>query len=189
MKRGHYCLRFMSRHDGATATPPSDGLRGVVRQAALLRQLLAHHLAPLGADLMVRALAALSRGALTFTPQPAECVTYAHKISNDETRIDWAKPAGAVHNQIRGLAPFPGAFFTADFGKGPERIKVLRTHKADGDGRPGALLDQRGTVACGEGAIRLEQVQRAGRPPVPAEDFLRGARMPTGASLANAARL
>ncbi len=146
-------------------------------------------LAPLGADLMVRALAALSRGALTFTPQPAECVTYAHKISNDETRIDWAKPAGAVHNQIRGLAPFPGAFFTADFGKGPERVKVLRTHKADGDGRPGALLDQRGTVACGEGAIRLAQVQRAGRPPVPAEDFLRGARMPTGASLANAARL
>jgi methionyl-tRNA formyltransferase len=146
-------------------------------------------LAPLGADLVVRALAALSRGALSFTPQPAEGVTYAHKISNDEARIYWAKPAGVVHNQVRGLSPFPGAFFTADFGKGPERVKVLRTQRADGNGPPGALLDQRGTVACGEGAVRLVQVQRAGRPPAAAEDFLRGARMPTGASLANAVGL
>jgi methionyl-tRNA formyltransferase len=143
-------------------------------------------LAPLGADLMVRALAALSRGALTFTPQPADGVTYAHKITNEEARIDWGKPAGAVHNQVRGLSPFPGAFFMADFGKGPERTKVLRTEMVDGDGPPGALLDQRGTVACGAGAVRLVQVQRAGRPPVAAADFLRGARLPTGALLTSA---
>ncbi len=144
-------------------------------------------LAPLGADLMVRALAALSRGALSFTPQSADGVTYAHKIANAEARIDWDKPAGAVHNHVRGLSPFPGAFFTADLGKGAERVKVLRTQPADGDGPPGALLDQRGTVACGAGAVRLALVQRAGRPPVAAEDFLRGARLPAGALLTGAA--
>jgi methionyl-tRNA formyltransferase len=144
-------------------------------------------LAPLGADLMVRALAALSRGALTFTPQPVDGITYASKITNEEARIDWGKPAGAVHNQVRGLSPSPGAFFMADFGKGSERTKVLRTEIAEGDGPPGALLDQRGTIACGEGAIRLVQVQRAGRPPVAAADFLRGARLPAGALLTGAA--
>jgi len=144
-------------------------------------------LAPLGADLMARALAALSRGALSFTPQSADGVTYAHKIANAEARIDWDKPAGAVHNHVRGLSPFPGAFFTADLGKGAERVKVLRTQPADGDGPAGALLDQRGTVACGVGAVRLALVQRAGRPPVAAEDFLRGARLPAGTLLTGAA--
>jgi methionyl-tRNA formyltransferase len=91
-----------------------------------------------------------------------------------------------VHNQVRGLSPFPGAFFMAGLGKGPERIKVLRTQRAEGDGPPGALLDQRGTVACGEGAVRLVQVQRAGRPPIAAEDFLRGARLPAGTPLTDA---
>jgi methionyl-tRNA formyltransferase len=141
-------------------------------------------LAPLGADLMVRALAALSRGALSFTPQPEEGVTYAHKIRNDEARIDWAAGAEAVHNQVRGLSPFPGAFFTADFGKGPERVKVLRSARAEGAGAPGTLLDGHGLVACGEGAIRLVQVQRAGKAPVGVEDFLRGVRLAPGASLA-----
>jgi methionyl-tRNA formyltransferase len=141
-------------------------------------------LAPLGADLMVRALAALSRGALSFTPQPEEGVTYAHKIRNDEARIDWAAGAEAVHNQVRGLSPFPGAFFTADFGKGPERVKVLRSARAEGAGAPGTLLDGHGLVACGAGAIRLVQVQRAGKAPVGVEDFLRGVRLAPGASLA-----
>jgi methionyl-tRNA formyltransferase len=77
----------------------------------------------------------------------------------------------------------------SDLGKGPERVKVLRTELTEGGGPPGALLDQRGTVACGEGAVRLVQVQRAGRPPVAAEDFLRGARIPTGALLTGAAAL
>src|SRR5829696_1885863 len=141
-------------------------------------------LAPLGADLMVRALAALSRGALAFTPQPAEGVTYARKITNEEARIAWGKPAGVVHNQVRGLSPFPGAFFEADLGKGPERVKVLRTALGDGAGLAGTLLDARGTVACGQGAVRLLQVQRAGKAPMDAEAFLRGVSLAPGAVLA-----
>jgi len=140
-------------------------------------------LAPLGADLMGRALAALARGALTFTPQ-GEDVTYARKITNEEARIDWAKPAPAVHDHIRGLAPFPGAFFMADLGRGGERVKVLRAAPADGSGAPGLLLDAAGTVACQEGAVRLRQVQRAGRGVVAAEEFLRGARLHPGIRLA-----
>lgn len=137
----------------------------------------------LGADLMVRALAALSRGGLGFTPQPETGVTYAHKLTNEEARIDWSKPARAVHDQVRGLSPFPGAFFAADFGKGPERVKVLRTALAEGSGKPGVLIDGKATVATGEGAVRLLQVQRAGKAPMAAEDFLRGVRVGAGAQL------
>jgi methionyl-tRNA formyltransferase len=140
-------------------------------------------LAQLGADLMVRAIAALSRGTLSFTPQPAEGVTYARKISNEEARIDWARAADAVHNQVRGLSPFPGGFFQADLGKGSERVKVLRTTMAEGTGEPGTLLDAKGTIACGEGAVRLLQVQRAGKGPMMAEEFLRGVRLAPGAML------
>jgi methionyl-tRNA formyltransferase len=140
-------------------------------------------LAPLGADLMGRALAALARGALTFTPQGEDGVTYARKIVNEEARIDWAKPARAVHDHIRGLAPFPGAFFMADLGRDGERVKVLRAAPAEGGGEPGLLLDAAGTVACGEGAVRLLQVQRAGRGVVAAEEFLRGARLHPGLRL------
>jgi methionyl-tRNA formyltransferase len=136
----------------------------------------------LGADLMVRALAALSRGGLSFTPQPEEGVTYAHKLANEDARIEWMKPAQAVHDLIRGLSPFPGAFFTADFGKGPERVKVLRATQSDGAGEPGSLLDPKGIVACGEGAVRLLQVHRAGKAPMGAEEFLRGVRLDAGAT-------
>ncbi|HEV2557629.1 MAG TPA: methionyl-tRNA formyltransferase [Microvirga sp.] len=135
----------------------------------------------LGADLMARALAALSRDALGFTPQPGEGVTYAHKLTNEEARIDWSKSAPALHDQIRGLSPFPGAFFTFDGGKGPERVKVLRTARAQGAGEPGTLLDAAGTVACGEGALRLLQVQPAGKQPMGADEFLRGRRLGEGA--------
>lgn len=138
----------------------------------------------LGADLMVRALAALSRGGLGFTPQPEEGVTYARKLTNEDGRIDWAKPAQAVHDHVRGLSPFPGAFFNADFGKGQERVKVLRTTMAEGAGEPGHLLDPAGIVACGDGAVRLVQVQRAGKAPMGADEFLRGVRLEAGASLA-----
>jgi methionyl-tRNA formyltransferase len=141
-------------------------------------------LAPLGADLMGRALTALSRGALSFTPQPEEGVTYARKITNEEAHIDWSKPAQAVHDQVRGLSPFPGAFFMADLGKGEERVKVLRTMLAEGSSEPGTLLDATGTVACGAGAVRLVQVQRAGRALVNGDEFLRGARLGPGAGLA-----
>jgi methionyl-tRNA formyltransferase len=138
----------------------------------------------LGADLIVRALAALSRGGLNFTPQPEQGVTYAHKLKNDDSRIDWTKPAQAVHDHIRGLSPFPGAFFTADFGKGEERVKVLRARSDEGSGAPGTLLNPGGIVACGEGALRLLQVQRAGKAPMNADDFLRGVRIEAGMSFA-----
>ncbi len=137
----------------------------------------------LGADLMARALAALSRGALAFTPQPFEGVTYAPKITNDEARIDWTRAASHIHNQVRGLSPFPGAFFEADFGKGRERVKVLRTAQAKGAGAPGTLLDGQGTIACGEGAVRLVQVQPAGKPVMGGADFLRGRRVASGTTL------
>lgn len=140
-------------------------------------------LARLGADLMARALAALERGALHFTPQPAEGATYAPKIEKEETRIDWTKPWRAVHDHCRGLSPFPGAWFEMP-GKGePVRVKVLRTTRGEGSGPPGTVLDSRLTVACGEGAVRLVQVQRAGRQPMSAEDLLRGLPAPPGTRL------
>lgn len=138
----------------------------------------------LGADLMVRALAALSRGGLSFTPQPEEGVTYAHKLKNEDALIDWSKAAQAVHDHIRGLSPFPGAFFTADFGKGQERVKVLKATLGTGSGQPGTLLDGNGTISCGDGSVRLIQVQRAGKAPVAAEEFLRGVRLGPGARFA-----
>lgn len=137
---------------------------------------LTDRLSRLGADLMARALAALSRGGLTFTPQMTEGVTYAKKLDKGETRIDWSKAAAEVHNHIRGLSPEPGAWFEADFGKGPERIKALRSTPAEGGGPPGAPIGPGLTVACGSGAVRLVEVQRAGKQPVKAEAFLAGVR-------------
>jgi methionyl-tRNA formyltransferase len=139
---------------------------------------LSERLASLGADLIVRALAALSRGGLAFTPQGEEGVTYASKIDKGETRIDWSRPAAEVHNHIRGLSPFPGAWFEFDSGKQPERIKVLRSTLAEGSGAPGSVLGDDLTVACGAGVVRLVQIQRAGKGPVTAAEFLRGLRAP-----------
>src|SRR5579883_125287 len=128
-------------------------------------------LARLGADLMLRTLAALEKGQLQLTPQAAEGVTYATKIDKSETRIDWTKPWSMVHNHCRGLSPFPGAWF--EFGE-TGRIKVLRSTKGEGAGAPGTVLDDKLTIACGEGAVRLVELQRAGRQPMQADEFLRG---------------
>jgi methionyl-tRNA formyltransferase len=143
-------------------------------------------LSRLGADLMVRALAALSRGSLHFTVQSEEGVVYAHKIDKAEARIDWSRSARDLHDLVRGLAPSPGAFFEADFGKGPERIKILRAHVVAAQGQPGTLLDERLTVACGEDALRLIDIQRAGKAPMSAEEFLRGVKLDKGRVLAAA---
>jgi len=134
-------------------------------------------LARIGADLMARAIAALERGALAFTPQPAEGVTYAAKIDKAETRIDWSKPWKPVHDHIRGLAPFPGAWFEWP---GAGRIKVLRTAKGEGSGAPGTVLDSRLTVACAEGSVRIVELQKAGGRPMRAEEFLRGTPVASG---------
>jgi methionyl-tRNA formyltransferase len=132
----------------------------------------------LGADLMARALAALSRGALNFTPQPEVGITYASKIDKAEARIDWTQPAREIAAKINGLSPFPGAYFEADFGQGPARVKVLRASTADGKGQPGEMLtSQNGAIliAAGDGAVRLLELQRAGKAALSASEFLRGA--------------
>ncbi|RUM99249.1 methionyl-tRNA formyltransferase [Pseudaminobacter arsenicus] len=130
-----------------------------------------------GADLMVEALARLEQGDLSLTPQAPDGVTYASKIDKTETRIVWSRPAGEVHDHIRGLSPFPGAWCEMVVAGKAERLKVLRTTLADGNGVPGVVLDDRLAVACGEGAVRLLQVQRAGGKAVAAEEFLRGAKL------------
>jgi methionyl-tRNA formyltransferase len=140
-------------------------------------------LARVGADLMVRALAALERGSLTFTPQPEAGVSYASKIDKDETRIDWTRPWREVHDHVRGLSPFPGAWFTLAGEGTPVRIKALRTRKGDGAGAPGTVLDDKLTVACGDGAVRLLELQRAGRQAMKAEEFMRGTPLPAGTRL------
>jgi methionyl-tRNA formyltransferase len=138
-------------------------------------------LARRGADLMVRALGALERGTLTLTPQPEVGVTTAAKISKDETRIDWSRPWREVHDHIRGLSPFPGAWFEiAGEGGKPVRVKVLRTTKGEGSGAPGTALGDRRAIACGDGAVRILQLQRAGGKAMTAEEFLRGTSLPAG---------
>jgi methionyl-tRNA formyltransferase len=140
-------------------------------------------LAPLGANLMARALDALERGALPLTPQAAEGVTYAAKIDKGETRIDWTRPWREVHDHIRGLAPFPGAWFELALDGKPVRVKVLRTTRGEGSGTPGTLLDDRLTISCGDGAVRILELQRAGARAMKAEEFLRGTPLVAGARL------
>jgi methionyl-tRNA formyltransferase len=140
-------------------------------------------LARCGASLMARALGALERGLLQCEPQPTEGASYAVKIDKAEARIDFAKPARGVHNLIRGLSPFPGAWFEMGGAGAPERIKVLRAALADGRGRPGEVLDDVLTIACGSGAVRLTELQRAGKKPMRAEEFLRGFPLPRGTIL------
>lgn len=144
-------------------------------------------LSVIGARLMGEALAKLADGRLTFTPQSHEGVTYAHKIDKAEARIDWSRPAQELHNLVRGLSPFPGAYFEIDLGKGPERIKVLRSAPIDGAGQPGTVLDDALGVACGKGGLRLLIVQRTGKAPMPAADFLRGTKIAAGSRLSGGA--
>src|SRR6195952_2231332 len=130
-------------------------------------------LAPLGAGLTARAVGALERGELRLTPQSDQGVTYAAKIEKAEARIDWAKPAHAVLRHIHGLSPFPGAWSAMPI-EGEARVKILRCELAESSGAPGELLDNRLTVACKDGAIHILELQRAGKQPMKAEEFLRG---------------
>lgn len=143
------------------------------------------HLSALGGDLMVRALAALSRGALGEQAQAEEGVTYAAKLSKQETRINWSQTAGDVHNHIRGLSPFPGAWCEMTLGTKPERVKILRSALSEGSGTPGTVISANGApvIACAEGAVRLDEVQRAGKRPMSGEDFLRGVSLSEGVVL------
>ncbi len=136
-----------------------------------------------GAALMVEALARLEAGTLTSTPQSEAGITYAAKIDKTEARIDWSRPAAEVHNRIRGLAPWPGAFFEIAHGGKTERIKVLRATLAEGSAAPGTILAADGVIACGTGAIRLLEIQRAGKRPMPIAEALRGFALTPGAGV------
>jgi methionyl-tRNA formyltransferase len=137
-------------------------------------------LAPLGSDLMARAMGGLERGRLQFTKQSDEGVTYAAKIDKAEARIDWNKPARAVLRHIHGLSPFPGAWCEMGIEGEPARVKILRCEMVDRSGAPGEVLDDHLTVACQQGAIRILELQRAGKQPMKAQDFLRGTPLKAG---------
>jgi methionyl-tRNA formyltransferase len=141
-------------------------------------------LSKLGAELIVEALARLEAGRLEAIPQAREGVTYAAKIDKRETRIDFSKPARDVANHIRGLSPHPGAWFETENSGKRERIKILAALPVEGSGAAGTLLDGNLTIACGQGALRVQQVQRAGKQPMAASDFLRGTRIAPGTRFA-----
>ena len=140
-------------------------------------------MAVVGAELLVRTLTDIERGVAVETPQAPDGVTYAKKIRPKEARIVWTKPAGEVDRKIRGLSPFPGAWFSLPTDKGPVRVKALLSAFEDADGAPGEVLDDRLLVAAGEGAVRLLRVQREGRGPQDAEAFLRGQPVAAGTML------
>ncbi len=137
-------------------------------------------LAALGATLMGEALAQVEAGTLAPRAQAEEGVVYAAKIDKAEARIDWSRPARDVHDHIRGLSPAPGAWIEVDLGKGPERIKLLRSIMVEASGPPGTALDDRLAIACGAGGVRVLELQAAGKKAMTAEAFLSGTRVPQG---------
>jgi methionyl-tRNA formyltransferase len=137
-----------------------------------------------GAKAMAEAMVKLEMNDLPLTPQPSEGALYAAKIDKGETRVDFGRQARDVHNHIRGLAPFPGAWFELEIGGKPERIKVLGSQMDEGSGTPGDLLTDNLVVACGSGAVRLTKLQKAGGKPLAADDFLRGTPLAAGTRLA-----
>ncbi|MEJ0059999.1 MAG: methionyl-tRNA formyltransferase [Terricaulis sp.] len=140
-------------------------------------------LSALGAPLLADTLARIERGEIVARPQAEEGVIYAHKIDPAEARIDWSRPAREIDLKIRGLSPFPGAWFELPTARGPLRVKVLDARLGQGVGAPGEALDDALLIACGEGAVRLTSVQREGRGALPAGEFLRGAPVPAGTRL------
>jgi methionyl-tRNA formyltransferase len=140
-------------------------------------------LAPIGAALWPQALAGIESGDLAETPQSADGATYAKKIRPSETRIKWSRPAAEVDRRIRGLSPFPGAWFMAPSDKGPARVKALQSRVEAGAGAPGEALDDGLLIACGDGAVRILRAQREGRGAQDAQDFLRGFPLPAGSRM------
>ncbi|MEH6403112.1 MAG: methionyl-tRNA formyltransferase [Sneathiella sp.] len=137
---------------------------------------LHEELAIIGADLMVDTVGQLGSSALVAVKQPEEGITYASKIDKAEARIDWTLPAAQISQHIRGLSPFPGAYFEYE----GTRIKLLNVSVVAASGAPGTLLDDSLTVACGENALSLDLLQRAGKSPVTKKVFLNGYRLPKG---------
>ncbi|MEO5324937.1 methionyl-tRNA formyltransferase [Mesorhizobium sp. CC13] len=174
---------MVMRMDEGLDTGPVARLEKVAIAPEMTAGELHDRLMAVGASLIVEALAALEAGTLAVVPQPGEGVTYAKKIDKAEARIDWNLPATAVDSIIRGLSPFPGAWCEYEIGGRQERLKVLRSRLAAGQGEPGTVLDDRLEIACGEGAVRLVEVQKAGGKPVTADEFLRGAKIEKGMKL------
>lgn len=163
--------------DAGLDTGPVALEERVAIDADMTASQLHDRLSLLTADLMVRSMAALERGNLKLTPQPDAGVEYARKISKEETRIDWALPAQQVHDHIRGLSPFPGAWCEMRIGNTVQRVKVLASSQVAGQGSPGELLDGDLVIACGEGAIKLVRVQRAGKQAQDVGEFMRGTQV------------
>ena len=176
---GETGVMVMKMDEGLDTGPVAMAAREPIGPDATAGE-LHDRLKQIGATMMLVALSALERGTLELKPQPAARVTYANKIDNSETRIDWKRPWQDVHNRCRGLSPFPGAWFELT---GVGRIKVLHTTRGDGAGAPGCVLDEHLTVACGSGAVRIVELQRAGRQPMAADEFLRGTPVAPGSAL------
>ncbi len=133
-------------------------------------------LSALGADLLMKTLPAIADGSAVAEPQDDRAATYASKLDKSEARIDWTRSAGELDRTIRAFSPWPGSSFSHD----GEVIKVLAAEPTEGNGAPGTVLDDRLTVACGTGALRLTRLQRPGKKPMAASDFLRGLPLPAG---------
>jgi len=144
---------------------------------------VSERLSAVGARLLAPALAAIERGGQTETPQAAEGVTYARKIKPEEARIDWTRPATEVDRHIRGLSPFPGAWFMAPAAEVEVRVKALLSRAEDGEGAPGQVLDDALLIACGSGAVRLLRAQREGKSAQDGDEFVRGYPLHPGTRL------
>lgn len=180
MAGDHHTAVMVMQMEKGLDTGPVAHQRRIAIPAGMTAGELHDVLSRAGAEVMVEALAQLEAGTLKAVPQPVDGVTYAEKISKAEARIDFARPAADVQNHILGLSPFPGAWFEHALSGKPERIKVLRAVAVDGSGAPGTVLDERLTIACSSGAVRLTEVQRAGKKPVSVDEFLRGFRIAAG---------
>lgn len=142
---------------------------------------LTKRLAVVAARLAVRGLLELERGKLVFTEQPAEGICYAHKLKKREAEVDWSRSSAQVRNHIHGFSPDPGAFSNMYFGQSLERIRILRAEVVVGEGVPGTILDNKMTIACGDGAIRVLEGQRAGRIVLPGHELMRRESLSPGA--------
>lgn len=169
--------------DEGLDTGPVLGTARVAITGDMTASHLHDELAKIGAPLMVETLAKLAAGDVTPVVQSEEGITYAKKIDKAEARVDWTRPARELDRHIRGLSPFPGAYFEIIRKGKPERVKVLRAQPVAGSGEPGTAIDDALTIACGEGALRLTEVQRAGKGRAGAEEFLRGFPLAKGESV------
>ncbi|MGW9229865.1 methionyl-tRNA formyltransferase [Pseudorhizobium sp. NPDC055634] len=174
---------MVMKMDKGLDTGPVALTREVEIDANMTAGELHDQLMHVGARAMVEAMGRLEAGDLPLTPQPEEGVLYASKIDKNETRIEFSRPAPEVHNQIRGLSPFPGAWFEVEINGRAERVKVLSSELAEGHGETGTVVDGQLTIACAGGAVRLTRLQKAGGKPLAAADFLRGTPLPAGTRL------